>query len=111
VSDSNSTVIIIEPDGVLRCLGDDPILAHVGEAETRRASHVVPLARLPRLAFIAIRSVVSDHGSVAAWCRLWRGPWIADLSPVNGPTLGPFTDRAAALDAERGWLVTNHWKD
>ena len=36
-----------------------------------------------------------------------RGCWLADLSPVEGPTLGPFRSRSEALDAERAWLETN----
>ena len=36
------------------------------------------------------------------------GRWSADLSPVGGPTLGPFRRRSDALDAERDWLET-HW--
>lgn len=35
------------------------------------------------------------------------GGWSADLSPVNGPTLGPFTLRADALAAEIEWLKEN----
>ena len=31
--------------------------------------------------------------------------WIADLSPVNGPVLGPFELRQDALDAEVAWLT------
>lgn len=30
--------------------------------------------------------------------------WTADMTPVNGPVLGPFTTRAEALDAEHVWL-------
>jgi hypothetical protein len=30
-----------------------------------------------------------------------------DLSPVSGPTLGPFQNRSEALAAERSWLLTN----
>lgn len=36
------------------------------------------------------------------------GRWFADLSPVNGPRLGPFDRRSAALFAERNWL-NRHW--
>ena len=49
---------------------------HNGEASIRRASHVEP------------------EGTA----------WVADMSPVNGPKLGPYTRRADALDAERRWL-------
>jgi hypothetical protein len=37
-----------------------------------------------------------------------RGVWYADLSPVDGPTLGPFARRSDALAAERAWLAA-HW--
>lgn len=51
-------------------------LANQGEVETRRASHVEP------------------EGS----------GWIADLSPINGPKLGPFVRRDEALNAEISWI-------
>lgn len=35
------------------------------------------------------------------------GHWTADLSPVAGPTLGPFDKRSAALAAEVAWLQQN----
>ncbi len=36
------------------------------------------------------------------------GDWCADLSPVGGPTLGPFKERQLALDAEVAWLNENY---
>jgi hypothetical protein len=33
-----------------------------------------------------------------------KGQWWADLSPVHGPTLGPFAQRSDALAAEVRWL-------
>jgi len=33
-----------------------------------------------------------------------RHGWTADMTPVNGPVLGPFVTRAEALDAEHVWL-------
>ena len=35
------------------------------------------------------------------------GRWIADLTPVNGPILGPFDRRSDALAAEQSWLESN----
>lgn len=52
-------------------------LAQLGNLSIRRASHVEPDA---------------------------HGHWWADLSPVNGPRLGPFLKRSDALDAEVDWL-------
>lgn len=33
-----------------------------------------------------------------------QGQWWADLSPVNGPRLGPFKERSSGLSAEQEWL-------
>jgi len=39
-----------------------------------------------------------------------RGRWLADLSPVGGPVLGPFDKRSKAVAAEVAWLEEN-WID
>lgn len=52
-------------------------LSALGVVSIRRASHVEP-----------------DE----------QGRWFADLSPVAGPKLGPFTLRSDALQAEQSWL-------
>lgn len=89
MSSAASTVkIVITPDGALRFVYRDelqPLLA-VGRARVDRASHVEPsyLEKAP--------------AGVA---------WRADLSPVTGPSLGPFSTRQAALDAELAWLNAN----
>jgi hypothetical protein len=52
-----------------------------------------------------------DEGTVAV-CRVshvefdndLKG-WTADMSPVDGPVLGPFNTRAEGLVAEREWLA------
>lgn len=36
-----------------------------------------------------------------------EGRWVADLSPVRGPVLGPFSLRSQALQAEQEWLEAN----
>ena len=74
--------IVIETTGHARCVYDEAIdLTRLGEVEVSRASQVEP-----------------DH----------QGRWWADLSPVGGPTLGPFALRSMALEAETGWLES-HW--
>ena len=73
--------IIIRPSGGANCIYSDALpLAVIGKLTITRASHVEP-------------------------CE--DGQWIADLSPVNGPTLGPFVQRRDALAAEVEWLRTN----
>ncbi len=73
--------MVIHPDGSLRCLYDEQIdLSAFGRLSISRASHVEP-----------------DQ----------EGRWLADLSPVAGPCLGPFDRRRDALDAERVWLEAN----
>ncbi|MHA2642868.1 MAG: hypothetical protein V2G41_09495 [bacterium JZ-2024 1] len=42
--------------------------------------------------------------SRASYVEPFDGGWVADLSPVGGPILGPFRLRREALDAERAWL-------
>lgn len=70
--------LVIHADGTLRCLYDETLdLSQFGQASIQRASHVEP----------------TDQGQ-----------WQADLSPVNGPLLGPFALRSEALAAEVQWL-------
>ena len=52
----------------------------LGQAEVRRASHVEP---------------ITVNGEVK---------WEADMSPVDGPVLGPYDTRAIALAKEVEWL-------
>ena len=74
--------ILIEPGGTIRCLyGEALDLAVFGTLQIRRASHVEPTA---------------------------GGQWLADLSPLSGPLLGPFAARSEALAAEEAW-ITEHW--
>jgi len=73
--------LLIAPDGGVRCIYDEVIdLAVLGPVVVTRASHVEPDA---------------------------LGQWWADLTPVCGPVLGPFSQRSAALAAEQSWLETN----
>ena len=74
--------LVIEPDGSLKCVYSEAIDLHaLGEPNISRGSHVEPNA---------------------------SGQWLADLSPVSGPVLGPFTHRSEALEAEQTWLES-HW--
>ncbi len=74
--------LLIQSCGNVRCVyGEDVNLAELGRLSIQRGSHVEP---------------TSD------------GQWTADLSPVHGPTLGPFSSRHDALSAEVSWL-NEHW--
>lgn len=74
--------LVIKRGGVVRCIYSEAInLAALGSPAISRASNVEP----------------DQHGR-----------WIADLSPVNGPSLGPFDHRSETLVAEHSWLEV-HW--
>jgi hypothetical protein len=70
-------------DGIVETLYEDDLnLDQIGEMDIRRASHVEPNN---------------------------NGKWIVDLSPVNGPKLGPFKKRKDALKAEVKWINKNYF--
>ena len=74
--------LLIEPTGTVRCVfGEQIDLGQLGRLSIRRGSHVEPTP---------------------------DGQWTADLAPVQGPLLGPFPTRTAALNAEVTWLQ-EHW--
>jgi hypothetical protein len=73
--------LLVLPDGTIRAIyAEDIDLAVLGRPTITRASHVEPNA---------------------------DGRWIADLTPVSGPVLGPFCQRNQALTAELAWLEAN----
>jgi hypothetical protein len=70
--------LIIDPAGQGHCLYTEELdLRSLGSMHIARASQIEP----------------DDQGR-----------WRADLSPVAGPSLGPFGLRSEALAAERDWL-------
>ena len=74
--------LVIQPDGSVRCVYGETIDLHsLGNLNIARGSHVEPNS---------------------------AGQWFADLSPVSGPRLGPFSKRSEALEAETEWL-DHHW--
>jgi hypothetical protein len=74
--------LLIDTSGQVRCLYDECLdLTAIGQVHIERGSYVEPRR---------------------------DGTWTADLSPVDGPVLGPFSTRSAALAAERDWLL-RHW--
>ncbi|QGQ25730.1 hypothetical protein F1728_24990 [Gimesia benthica] len=74
--------LLISPQGTVHCVYSEAIdLATLGRLAISRGSYVEPDA---------------------------AGQWLVDLSPVDGPKLGPFVQRSAALKAEMDWLE-QHW--
>lgn len=79
--------------------------AGLGEDTVTRASHVVPVNPLLRIAFNVIRSIVADDSWLAGWTRLWPCRWMVDCSPVGGDVLpGPWLDRQQAIASEVEYL-------
>ena len=73
--------LVVQPDGSLRCVYGEAIDLHaLGDLNISRGSHVEPDT---------------------------SGQWFADLSPVAGPRLGPFSNRSDALAAEVEWLTAS----
>ena len=73
--------LIINPSGNVRCIYAEAVDLHaLGQPQITRASHVEPDS---------------------------TGRWIADLTPVSGPSLGPYDQRTDALAAEVQWLREN----
>jgi hypothetical protein len=70
--------LFITSTGKVRCLYSEELdFGALGMLEIRRASHVEPTQ---------------------------QGEWTADLSPLGGPSLGPFARRSEALAAETEWI-------
>lgn len=80
----NATIRIDDGGTITFIYADDLIeLTEQGDTTVERVSHVEPM--------------------------IGSGPvrWQADMSPVGGPVLAGFTNRADALAAEVDWLQTN----
>ena len=87
------TLAIVIRGGVVRHLYHDAAPTRgVGPAAVTRASHVEPATITP---------TPGEEGPPPTG---WAG-WETDLTPSNGPVLGPFPTREAALAAEREWLT------
>lgn len=78
--------IYIDQQGTIEGIYSDAFAGIIsqGDSKVTRASHVEP--------------GVDDSNNPC---------WYADLSPVGGPQLGPFTLRQTALNEEVAWLEKN----
>ncbi len=123
--------IIVPKGGGARFIHSDEamqLMAGLGPAETRRASHVEPNYNLSMEAVLWLFEkgpladescslktelrIMSANGQAATTDELRkqlpRDKWWADLLPVGGPVLGPFEGKQLALDAEVAWLSAHH---
>lgn len=99
-------VIKVACDGAVRFVHDDDLEAALGgTCRKQRASHVEPVQPVLRWLFHCIRSRVADDSWLAGWTRRWPCVWQARI--FDGPVLGPFVDRKAAISAEVDWLESH----
>jgi len=79
MSEPTEMQLVVDAAGNVQCIYDEELdLRKLGKLQITRASHVEPDA---------------------------DGYWWADMGPVDGPVLGPYGSRSAALVAERQWLT------
>jgi hypothetical protein len=92
-------------DGSARAIyGEEIDLEELGVVKLRRASRVEPTSELSDSArewLYGALEELSDHMTAA---KPKKSLWWADMIPMNGPVLGPFNTRSAALKAEVMWL-------
>lgn len=92
-TDSSGRSVRLQIDGAtVRAIYDDAlvdVLPALGDVDVQRVSHVEPYDGSGGTRF------AERHPGVQ---------WTADMRPVDGPVLGPFKTRQAALGAERQWL-------
>lgn len=87
---------------------DAPLLNKITHIqEVKRAGHVVPASPTLRVVWEQLRQAHKGNVHIEDWLRSWECDWIVDLSRSGGPTLGPFKDRAAAINAEEDWVFSN----
>lgn len=78
---------IVNPDGSIELIHKDDVnqmFDNPTVVDIKRASHVEPTIK---------------DGKVS---------WFSDMTPVNGPVLGPFDNREEALKEEVTWLENNY---
>lgn len=96
--------IVIPPSGPPRAVYSPEaaeLLQGLGRTTITRVSHVEPYSGLSSVAkaWLSDNSPVGNQPATTAW--------FADLTPVDGPVLGPYADNKSALAAELAWLDVN----
>lgn len=78
---NNEIILNFNKKGQMKSLYNEEFnLKEFGKTSIKRASHVEPTK---------------------------EGKWTANLTPVNGPILGPFNKRSEALKTEVDWINKN----
>lgn len=90
-------IVVINTDGTVVGL-ESEITRQLKLGNRRRVSHVEPVNLILRRLFHVIRRRVSDDSALAKFTRRWPCRWQARV--FDGPVLGPFQQRSAAIAAE-----------
>ena len=106
---SRTRILVSKNGAVVKAIYSDAtasLLSGLGQLKVTRASHVEPGHILKPEAVLKIDSTFLVDGKLKPELH---NSWFADLSPVGGPTLGPFDTHAAAIAAEIEWLTKNYY--
>lgn len=74
---SNQLIVTIDECGCVETLGNP--LGLPGVSSSTRYSEIVPINRVLRVAFRALRKMFGDHGIVAGFTRRWPCDWQATI--------------------------------
>jgi|688.fasta_scaffold1399723_2 hypothetical protein len=101
-------VIFIDCDGLTEGLASD-VTRMLKLSSRRRVSRIEPTNRAVRWMFYRIRNRCRDDSRLAEFTRRWPCRWQARI--LDGPILGPFDSRQAAIAAEITFLNSRFEQD
>ena len=67
-------VLWVSGSGTIISIGDLPLELE-GEQHRNRASEILPVNPIKRVAFKLLRFCFGERGRIAEWTRQWHGPW------------------------------------
>lgn len=110
---TNKIVIVSSTDGTFRRLNDalsKPMSAVGDVVRIYRNSHVEPTSELRDEAcgFLLAHNAQLSGTPAEIRQQLPQNKWWADMTPLDGPVIGPFDDNQQALNAEIIWLQEHH---